>query len=117
MQFLKILFWCLLAFVAALFTYGNWHSITIQLWSNLVADVNLPFLLLITFLAGLVPTALMGGARRWSLRQRLSQSERTVEALRAAPPGAAIQTTAPQAPAPSTLPPGAHPAAVPPGGA
>ena len=50
MQFLKILFWFLLAFVAALFTYGNWSSVQINLWSGLIADVNLPFLLLVTFL-------------------------------------------------------------------
>jgi len=104
MQFLKILFWCLLAFVAALFTYGNWASVPVQLWSNLVADVNLPFLLLCTFLAGLVPTALWGGAQRWRLRQRLSQSERTLRDLRAAV--AATEPPTPPAPAPpAVLPP------------
>ena len=51
MRFLQTLFWCLLAFVAALFTYGNWTHVTIKLWSDIVADVNLPFLLLLTFLA------------------------------------------------------------------
>ena len=108
MQFLKILFWCLLAFVAALFTYGNWGSVPIQLWSNMVADVNLPFLLLVTFLAGLVPTALWGGAQRWRLRQRLAQSERTIDGLRIA--------VAPQEPTPLPPPPAALPIA-PPGGA
>lgn len=33
MQFLKILFWFLL-FVAALFTYSNWTSIQINMWSG-----------------------------------------------------------------------------------
>ena len=37
MQFLKILFWCLLAFVAALFTYGNWQPVEIHLWAGLEA--------------------------------------------------------------------------------
>jgi putative membrane protein len=57
-QFLKILFWCLLAFVAALFTYGNWNTVPVHLWSGLIADVNLPLLLLVTFLIGFVPTQL-----------------------------------------------------------
>jgi len=56
MQFLKILFWCLLAFVAAVFTVGNWTTVPIKLWGGLIAEVNLPLLLFVTFLLGLVPT-------------------------------------------------------------
>ncbi len=76
MQFLKILFWFLLAFVAALFTYGNWTSVQIKLWGDLIADVNLPLLLLVTFLVGLLPTYLYLGTVRWRLRQRLATCER-----------------------------------------
>lgn len=76
MRFLQTLFWCLLAFVAALFTYGNWFSVPIKLWSDIIADVNLPFLLLLTFLLGLVPALLWGQTVRWRLRQRLTQAER-----------------------------------------
>ena len=91
MQFLKILFWCLLAFVAALFTYGNWNTVPIHLWSGLIADVNLPLLLLVTFLLGFVPAQLYHLAVRWRLRQRLTTSERLLADLRlamvpAAPP-------------------------------
>lgn len=76
MQFLKILFWCLLAFVAALFTYGNWDTVPIKLWSGLIADTNLPLLLLVTFLLGVVPTTLYHHAVRWRLRQRIATCER-----------------------------------------
>ena len=82
MQFLKILFWCLLAFVAALFTYGNWDTVPIHLWSSLIADVNLPLLLLTVFLLGLLPTLIYQHAVRWRLRQRLAAAERTIEGLR-----------------------------------
>ena len=89
MQFLKTLFWCLLAFVAALFTYGNWVSVPVKLWSNVIADVNLPFLVLLAFLAGLVPALLWGQTVRWRLRQRLIQAARIAYApapsVRAAP--------------------------------
>ena len=84
MQFLKIMFWCLLAFVAAIFTYGNWTTVQIKLWSGLVAEVNLPLLLFITFLIGLVPTMVYYNAVRWRLRNRLTTSERTVSDLRVA---------------------------------
>ena len=92
MQFLKILFWFLLAFVAALFTYGNWTSIQINLWSGLIADVNLPLLLLVTFLLGLLPTYLYLGTVRWRLRQRLSACERLLAEQRAqvAPPALVV---------------------------
>ena len=92
MQFLKIMFWCLLAFVAAIFTYGNWTTVQIKLWSGLVAEVNLPLLLFVTFLIGLVPTMIYYNAVRWRLRNRLATSERTVTDLRAAlsPPPAPV---------------------------
>ena len=90
MQFLKYLFWALLAFLAAVFTFGNWTRVSIQLWSGLIADVNLPFLLLVTFLAGLLPMLLYHLTARYRLRQRLQTTERTVEALRATMPDPAV---------------------------
>ncbi len=84
MQFLKYLFWCLLAFLAAVFSFGNWRSVDIHLWGGLIAQVNLPFLLLVTFLVGFVPTLLYHLTIRYRLRQRLLASERTVESLRVA---------------------------------
>ncbi|QKS00777.1 DUF1049 domain-containing protein [Sphingomonas sp. CL5.1] len=94
MQFLKILFWCLIAFIAAVFTFGNWKWVTIQLFGNLVAEVNLPFLLLVTFLVGFVPTLIYQRAMRWRLRQRLNNAERALADLRAAPPVVAPATEA-----------------------
>lgn len=105
MQFLKILFWALLAFAAALFTFGNWKWVPISLFGNLVAEVNLPVLLLVTFLAGFLPTFLYQRAIRWRLRQRLAAAERTVADLRALelprpspPPAATPEQTAPPLP-------------------
>ncbi|WP_425230077.1 lipopolysaccharide assembly protein LapA domain-containing protein [Sphingomonas sp.] len=86
MRFLRYLFLFLAAFVAALFTYGNWTRVGINLWSGLVADVNLPFLLLVTFLAGFMPMWIYHLTARWRLRQRLQTTERTVEALRVSLP-------------------------------
>ena len=86
MQFLKILFWCLLTFLAAIFTYGNWDLVEIHLWSGLIADVNLPLLLLVTFLVGFLPMLIVHHAVRWRLRQRLATCERALADLRIAPP-------------------------------
>ena len=95
MQFLKILFWCLLAFAAALFTYGNWTSIPIRLWSGMEALVRLPFLLLVMFLIGFVPTHLYHHAVRWRLRQRLTTCERELVDLRARPLPAPVLAAGP----------------------
>lgn len=117
MQFLKILFWCLLAFVAAVFTLGNWTTVPIKLWGGLIAEVNLPLLLLLTFLIGLLPTMLYYNAIRWRLRNRLATSERTLADLRgvlapAMPTPLEPDSVVPPAPAPAGVP-----TAVPPGGA
>lgn len=76
MQFLRILFGCLIAFVAAAFTFGNWFSVPIRLPGGLIAETNLPLLLLVAFLAGLLPAWAAGRLRRWRLRQRLAATER-----------------------------------------
>jgi putative membrane protein len=96
MQFLKILFWCLLAFVAAIFTIGNWNTVTIHLWSGLLAEINLPLLLLLAFLAGMLPTMVYYSTARWRLRNRLSTTERALGDLRIAmtPPSAPLAADA-----------------------
>ena len=101
MQFLKILFWCLLAFVVALFTFGNWSWISIRLWGGLVAEVNLPFLLLVTFLLGLVPVLVYHHAVRWRLRQRLAAAERALADTRLI--GAVAPPAPPAAPQTETV--------------
>jgi len=113
MQFLKILFWCLLAFVAAIFTIGNWGTVPIHLWAGLIADVNLPLLLLVTFLAGLLPTMLYYSTIRWRLRNRLSTTERAISDLRGTLAPAAAPLSPDPEPEPEPTTPAATPAAPP----
>lgn len=100
MQFLKTLFWFLLAVIVAVFAINNWETVPIRLWAGLIAEVNLPLLLVITFLAGLVPVLLYHHAVRWRLKQRLTTAERSVADLRLAVTAA----TAPHAPAGEEMP-------------
>jgi uncharacterized integral membrane protein len=76
MQFLKTIFWVLIAVLVVLFGSWNWHPVTINLWANLQADIKLPVLLLIAFLIGWLPTWLIHRARLWTLRRRLEVYER-----------------------------------------
>lgn len=82
MQFLKTLFWFLIAVVISVFAIGNWTMVPIRLWGGLVAEVNLPVLLILTFLAGLFPVLLYHHAIKWRLRQKLQSAERALADLR-----------------------------------
>ena len=88
MQFLKTLFWVLVAVVAVLFASWNWHPVTVNLWANLQADIKLPVLLLIAFVIGWLPTWLIHRARLWSTNRKLDTYERN-----------RVEATAPTTPA------------------
>lgn len=85
MNFLKTVFWVLVAVVVALFAKANWRPVTIKLWNDIVADVQLPLLLLIVFLLAWLPTWLIMRAKTWSLNRRIEALDRS----RAAPVAAA----------------------------
>ncbi|GGP00570.1 lipopolysaccharide assembly protein LapA domain-containing protein [Stakelama pacifica] len=103
MQFLKTLFWALLIGLGLAFAYNNWVPVDIHLWGGLIAEVNLPLLLLVMFLIGFVPMLLAYHAVRWRLRQRLANAERALNDLRtaqAAPAPVAPAVVEPAHPAP-----------------
>ncbi len=76
MQFLKTLFWVVLAVILVLFAKANWEMVTLRLWGGLEADVKLPVLLFVFFLIGFVPTFLLYRARLWALKRRIEPIER-----------------------------------------
>ena len=94
----------MLAFLAAVFSFGNWYSVEVHLWGGLIALVNLPFLLLVTFLVGLLPMMAYHVTARWRLRQRLVTAERTVESLRFATQLAEPPVVPPPLPLPTIQP-------------
>lgn len=77
MQFLKTLFWVLLAVILALFGSRNWSDVTLNLWGDIQADIKIPILLLVVFLLGFLPTWLIMRARIWSLNRRIDALDRT----------------------------------------
>ena len=83
MQFLRTLFWVMIAAFVAIIASNNWNDVTLNLWGNLQADIKIPLLLLFTFLLGFLPTWLVMRGKLWRVRRRLSQEE--VRAVPAAP--------------------------------
>jgi uncharacterized integral membrane protein len=85
MQFLRTLFWVVLAAFVAIIASENWHDVTLDLWGNLQADIKIPVLLIFTFLLGFLPTWLVMRGKIWRLRQRLRAEEQATP-VPAAPP-------------------------------
>ena len=112
MQFLKTLFWIVLAVLVALFSYHNWSVVTISLWSGLRLDTKLPVLVIGAFLLGLLPALVIHHANRWQMRRRLEAAERSLAELRGPVIAGTSPTPAPTAP--RSVPPASVPIAVPP---
>ncbi len=76
MNFLRTLFWVVVAVSLAIFSSRNWNDVTVNLWGNLQADVKLPMLLLVIFLIGFLPPFFILRGRIWGLKRKLAIAER-----------------------------------------
>jgi putative membrane protein len=76
MNFLRTLFWVVLAVSLAIFATRTWSNVTLNLWGSIQADIKLPFLLLVTFLIGFLPIYLYLRGKIWSLNRKLALAER-----------------------------------------
>ena len=76
MRFLKTLFWVVVAVFLALLASRNWHSVTLNLWGDVQADIKMAILLAIMFLIGFVPAWAVLRAQMWRLRRRVESFER-----------------------------------------
>jgi putative membrane protein len=76
MQFLKTLFWVLLAVLVVLFASRNWFDVTLDLWGDIQADVKIPILMLIAFVIGWLPTWLIMRAKIWGHRRKIEALDR-----------------------------------------
>jgi len=88
MNFLRTLFWVVVAVSLAIFANRNWNDVTLTLWGDIQADVKLPVLLLLPFLIGFLPPYFLMRSRIWSLKRKLVLAER---------PAAVTPPTAPSA--------------------
>jgi lipopolysaccharide assembly protein A len=81
MQFLKTLFWVVIAVSLALLSRSNWQDVTLNLWSDIQIDIKLPVLIAAVFLLGWFPTFLTYRAKIWRMRTRLDSFERQQAAI------------------------------------
>ena len=97
MQFLKTLFWVVLAVVLVVFSIYNWKPVELNLWGGLIADVKLPVLIFIAFLLGFAPMLAYHIARMWRMNRRVENYERQITAATVTPVPAPV-AVAPMAP-------------------
>lgn len=71
MNFLRTLFWVVLAVFLAIMARNNWSDVTLNLWGALQADIKLPLLILLSFLLGFLPTWFIMRGRIWQLKRRV----------------------------------------------
>ena len=82
MQFLKTLFWVVVAVLLFYLSSRNWHDVTLNLWGDIQVDIKTPVLMGLLFMIGWLPTYLFFRARLWRVRNRLDSYERQQAAAR-----------------------------------
>ena len=78
MQFLRTLFWTVLAVFVAIFATRNWRDVTVDLWGPLAADIKLPLLMGLMLIIGWLPTWAIMRSKLWTARRKLALLERPV---------------------------------------
>ena len=86
MQVLRTIFWVLLAVVLVLFAVNNWVPVEVHIWEGLLLETKLAVLVILAFLAGMLPTWMVYRATRWRLNRRIAALETTLAAQRPQPP-------------------------------
>jgi lipopolysaccharide assembly protein A len=108
MQFLKTLFWVVLAVAAVIFAMRNWTPVTVSLWGGLLVEAKLPVLVYGAFLIGFLPTFGWHHASRWRLQRRIDSQERALSDIRGLEPAPSPATAGP---IPASYPPSSEPPA------
>ena len=75
MQFIKTLFWVILAVILVVFAVNNWTLASVQIWGDVRIDTKLPVLVIGAFLIGFVPLWLIHRAMKWRLNRRIKTLE------------------------------------------
>ncbi len=83
MRALAYLLYALIVAVLVLFAVGNWDSVTLRLWGDLVMDIRLPVLMAAMLVLGALPGWVSGGISRFRLKRRIRQLEREIDDARA----------------------------------
>lgn len=105
MNIVRTVLWVLILAGLLVFSWANWNpGISVRIWSNLVVDTRLPAIVVLSFLAGLLPMWLYHRGVVWSLQRRVKALEGAAQQVAVARAqhqvsGAASATSTPAEPA------------------
>ena len=109
MQAIRTIIWVLLAVALAAFIAINWNPVRVNFWplsdGYLHFDWPVGFIVLFSFVLGLLPMWLLHRAARWRLNRRIATLENTVKATTATVPPPVATLTQLDAAAASEAPP------------
>ena len=88
MRIVRTVIWVVLLVALVLFSINNWTPVTVKIWEGLLWESKLPALVIVSFLAGWLPTWLVHLAGKWRLKRRISALEAVTRV-----PTAALTTT------------------------
>jgi len=81
MQLIRTIVWVLLVVALLLFSINNWQPVEVKIWEGLVLETRLPALVIVSFLAGLLPMWLLHKGARWRLNRRIASLENSVRSV------------------------------------
>ncbi|SIO03264.1 hypothetical protein SAMN02745824_2703 [Parasphingorhabdus marina DSM 22363] len=92
MQFIKTLFWVILAVILVVFAANNWSPTSVLVWQDIRVDTKLPVLVIGAFLLGFLPMWILHRTMKWRMSRRIKTLE---AAARPAPSPAPVATQTP----------------------
>ena len=81
MRIVRTIFWTAVVVVLGLFSVANWQPVEVRIWEGLVLETRLPALVIVSFLAGLLPMWLLHKGARWRLNRRIASLENSVRSV------------------------------------
>lgn len=93
MQIIRTIVWVVLVIALLLFSFNNWETVNVKIWEGLILETRMPVLVIVSFLAGLLPMWLLHKGSRWRYNRRINSLENTVRATSVITPVAAPAST------------------------
>lgn len=81
MQVIRTIAWVLLVCGILIFSIYNWHPVEVTIWENIVLETKVPVLVVVAFLAGLVPVLAYHLSVKWGLKRRIRNLENSLKTL------------------------------------
>ncbi|MEM8918699.1 MAG: hypothetical protein AAGE37_07540 [Pseudomonadota bacterium] len=102
MQFIKTLFWVILAVILVVFAVNNWSPTSVLVWEETRVDTKLPVLVIGAFLLGFLPMWVLHRTLKWRMSRRIKTLEAAARPRPAPSPAPVPMQTPDGRPAPET---------------